>query len=160
MAMGYTNARALEAFEKCFIPAVAATGFELRRLDQKPTAGLIDNRMRVELRRARFVVSDLSDENRGAYWEAGFAEGLGRPVFYTCEASKFEASKSHFDTEHMLTVKWNLADLDGAREELKAAIRNTFPTEAKQDDWMASIVSRIGAPLAHNAVQRARQYWH
>ena len=25
----------------------------------------------------------------GAYWEAGFAEGLGKPVIYTCEKDDF-----------------------------------------------------------------------
>jgi nucleoside 2-deoxyribosyltransferase len=44
----------------------------------------IDDQMRVALRTSRFVVADLTRGNRGAYWEAGFAEGLGRPVIYTC----------------------------------------------------------------------------
>src|SRR5262245_55192787 len=112
MAMGYSNADVQTAFEKCFIPAVDATGFKLRRLDQKPTAGLIDNRVRVEIRTARFLVADLTDENRGAYWEAGFAEGLGRPVFYTCEEGKFEKQKTHFDTEHLQTVRWKVGEFD------------------------------------------------
>jgi len=43
--------------------------------------------MRVEIRSAKFLVADLTDENRGAYWEAGFGEGLGKKVYYTCEAS-------------------------------------------------------------------------
>jgi nucleoside 2-deoxyribosyltransferase len=98
MAMGYGNAHVDRAFSG-FIGAVAQTGFELRRLDQKPKAGLIDLRMRVEIRSAKFLVADLTDENRGAYWEAGFAEGLGKKVYYTCEASKFDKAKTHFDTE-------------------------------------------------------------
>lgn len=134
MAMGYGNPDVQEAFAKCFVPAVEATGFELRRLDQKPKSGLIDLRMRVELRLARFIVADLTDENRGAYWEAGFAEGLGRPVFYTCEASKFESAKTHFDTEHLLTIKWDPARLDLAADELKSAIRNTLPLDARLTD--------------------------
>jgi nucleoside 2-deoxyribosyltransferase len=63
---------------------VAATGFILRRLDDEPKAGLIDDRMRAEIQASRFVIVDLTHMNRGAYWEAGYAEGLGKPVIYTC----------------------------------------------------------------------------
>lgn len=52
-------------------------GFELFRVDEDPPAGLIDDRLGVEMRMARFLVADLTHENAGAYWEAGFAEGLG-----------------------------------------------------------------------------------
>lgn len=133
MAMGYGNEHVDRAFA-AFIDAVAQAGFKLRRLDQKPKAGLIDLRMRVEIRSAKFLVADLTDENRGAYWEAGFAEGLGKIVYYTCEASKFDAAKTHFDTEHLLTVKWTADNMTPALDELKSAIRNDFPTDAVQLD--------------------------
>jgi hypothetical protein len=133
MAMGYDNEDVDRAFA-VFIDAVAKTGFNLRRLDQKPKAGLIDLRMRVEIRAAKFLVADLTDDNRGAYWEAGFAEGLGKKVYYTCEKTKFHEVKTHFDTEHLLTIKWLSDDFAPAVDDLKAAIRNDFPTEAKQSD--------------------------
>jgi hypothetical protein len=139
MAMGYGNLDVDRAFAG-FVGAVAQTGFELRRLDQKPKAGLIDLRMRVGIRSAKFLVADLTDENRGAYWEAGFAEGLGKKVYFTCEGTKFERVKTHFDTEHLLTVKWDADDMALALDELKSAIRNDFPTEAVQaDDPTASM---------------------
>jgi hypothetical protein len=131
MAMSFGNAILDGIVEKYFVPAVQETGFELHRLDSKPKAGLIDNRMRVEIRTAKFLVCDLTDENRGAYWEGGFAEGLGRPVFYTCEKSKFNKVKTHFDTEHLYTVLWEKENPEAATEELKTAIRNQFPAEAK-----------------------------
>ena len=133
MAMGYNNEKVDRAFE-AFVDAVEKTGFELRRLDQKPKAGLIDLRMRVEIRGAKFLVADLTDENRGAYWESGFAEGLGKKVYYTCEKMKFNKVKTHFDTEHLLTIRWSANDFTAAVNELKSAIRNDFPTEAKQSD--------------------------
>jgi hypothetical protein len=133
MAMKFGNEELDRAF-MAFVGAVGETGFELRRLDKKPKAGLIDLHMRVEIRAAKFLVADLTDENRGAYWEAGFAEGLGKKVYYTCEASKFVSVKTHFDTEHMLTVKWNPEDMAPALDELKSAIRNDFPADAVQSD--------------------------
>lgn len=134
MAMQFGNDTIDAMFRECFKPAVAATGFELRRLDDKPTAGVIDNRLRVEIRRSRFLVVDLTNENRGAYWEAGFAEGLGKPVFYTCEAGYFHAKGTHFDTNHLQTVVWKTDERTRAAEELKATIRATLPAEAQLSD--------------------------
>ncbi|MGH9894821.1 MAG: hypothetical protein ACREA0_23150 [bacterium] len=109
-----------------FKPALAETGFVLRRLDDEQPAGLIDDRLRVEIQSARFLLVDLTHRNLGAYWEAGYAEGLGKPVIYTCEESKFEDA-SHFDTNHHLHVLWNAADLAPAIKKLKATIRATIP---------------------------------
>ena len=70
----------------------------------------------------------LSDENQGAYWEAGYAEGLDKPVIYTCSKEKFKGI--HFDTSHLLCIKWDPDDPSAAGEMLKATIRNTLPNEA------------------------------
>jgi len=89
MAMGFSDKSAKKMFERYFKPAVANAGFELRRLDEKPRAGSIMNRLRVEIRKSRFLIADLTNNNSGAYWEAGFADGLGKPVIYTCESNSF-----------------------------------------------------------------------
>lgn len=118
-----------------FRPAIQKTGFHLQRLDDAPRAGLIDDRMRTEIRLARFLIADLTHENAGAYWEAGFAEGLGKPVIYTCERAKFEEHKTHFDTNHHLTVLWSIDNAARTEEDLKATVRATLPDEATlQDD--------------------------
>jgi hypothetical protein len=60
MAMKYNDAEPDAFFRDYPKPAVAAVGFDLRRNDEAPEAGLIDNRMRVQIRARRFVVCDLS----------------------------------------------------------------------------------------------------
>jgi len=121
-------------FRDHFIPAVRATGFELQRLDTRPKAGLIDGRREVEISFARFLIADLTHGNRGAYWEAGFSHGLGKPVFYTCEEGYFRRFSTHFDTNHHQTVMWNAAEPERAVEDLKAVIRASLPAEAKLRD--------------------------
>jgi hypothetical protein len=106
----------------------------LRKMQSKPRAGLIDDRLRVEIRNARFLIADLTDDNEGAYWEAGFAEGLSKPVIFICEKTKFKKKKTHFDTNHHLTVKWDKDSPQDAAEELKATIRATLPDEARMTD--------------------------
>lgn len=117
-----------------FRPAVQQTGFTLGLLDDEPRAGLIDDRLRVEIQAARFIVSDLTHDNSGAYWEAGYAEGLRKPVIYTCRRDVFEEHGTHFDTNHLLTVLWSEDSLVEAMEMLKATIRATIPEAQKVDD--------------------------
>lgn len=136
MAMQYDNQTPHKIFRDIIIPSVRDAGFEIRKLDDVKRAGLIDDKLRVETRRSKFIIADLTDENRGAYWEAGFAEGLGMPVIYICEEEKFDKDKPHFDTNHHLTVLWKdcKEGLIKFADELKATIRETFPAEAKTED--------------------------
>jgi nucleoside 2-deoxyribosyltransferase len=134
MAMPYGDEVLDGVFTECLRPAVAATGFELFRLNDAAPAGLIDDRLRVEIRRSRFLVADLTGANRGAYWEAGFAEGLGKPVIYTCEEGHFKSFGTHFDTSHHQTVLWTEKSLGCAAEALKTTIRATLPAEAAMQD--------------------------
>jgi hypothetical protein len=120
-------------YNECLRPAVEQTGYELRTVTQR--AGLIDAVVEDEIRRCRFLIADLSDDNAGAYWEAGFAEGLGKPVIYLCRAMVgAEEKKTHFDTDHRQTVRWELQSLDETAQKLKAVIRNTLLGDASQTD--------------------------
>jgi hypothetical protein len=132
MAMEYGDTLLDQIVNSHLRPGVAQTGFNLKRLDEDPKAGLIDDRLRVEIQGSRFLIADLTHRNPGAYWEAGYAEGLGKPVIYLCERSVF-LERSHFDTNHHLHVLWEAADLPDAVNRLKATIRATVP-EAKRED--------------------------
>jgi hypothetical protein len=121
-------------FEACLRQAVLETGYELRTVTQR--AGLIDAVIEDEIRRCRFVVADLSNKNDGAYWEAGFAEGLGKPVIYICRSVDEQGAQitTHFDANHRHTVKWDLAASEDFATRLKAVIRNTLLGDANQSD--------------------------
>ena len=134
MAMKFGDAVLDGIVANVFKPAAKRAGFDLLRLDDVPRAGLIDDRLRVEIQASDFLVADLTHDNLGAYWEAGYAEGLGKPVIYTCERSKFEATKTHFDTNHHLTIVWEASAPEVATDSLKATIRATLPHLARQSD--------------------------
>ncbi len=134
MAMKYGDAELDEVFSTWFKPASKQTGFDLFRLDEEPVAGIIDDRLRIAIRTARFLVADLTHDNRGVYWEAGFAEGLGRPVIYTCRKDVFDQRGTHFDTNHLLTVTWEPEKLADAAGALKLVIRATLPEESLLED--------------------------
>jgi len=131
MAMKFGDEELNRVVSDCFKPAVEATGFKLRVLTDGQPAGLIDDQLRVALRTARFVIADLTHANNGAYWEAGFAEGLGCPVIYTCRKQEWKEGKPHFDTSHLNTIIWDPEKLGDAGTRLNATIRATLPAEAK-----------------------------
>jgi nucleoside 2-deoxyribosyltransferase len=135
MAMKYGDEQLDKIVEEVFKPAVKQTGFDLFKLVDRPQpAGLIDDILRVEIQTSRFLIADLTHNNLGAYWEAGYAEGLGKPVIYTCEKSKFEKDPPHFDTNHHLTIPWDEKNIEEAAAKLKATIRATLPEQAKLTD--------------------------
>lgn len=135
MAMKFGDSDVDNIYHNHFKPAVEKTGFVLKRLDERQPAGSIDDQLRLEIRQARFLIADLTHGNNGAYWEAGFAEGLGKPVIYTCRRDIFDNGQgTHFDTNHHLTVTWSLDNIEKAVGLLKATIRATFPGEAILSD--------------------------
>jgi hypothetical protein len=117
----------LDRFLKDVIkPAVEQLGYSLEDMRDAARAGIIDNVMRARIRDAAFVLVDLSHANAGAYWEAGYAEGLGKPVLYLCKTSVFEEHGTHFDTNHCTTVKWDVGSPDDFTNELLATLRRSL----------------------------------
>jgi hypothetical protein len=131
MAMQFDDATLKNVVDTCFRPAVDRAGFVLRVLTDQQPAGSIDDQLRAALLSARFVIADLTHGNRGACWESGFAEGLGRPVIYTCKKEVWANEATHFDTNHLLTIIWSEANLEEAGRKMTATIRATLRTEAK-----------------------------
>lgn len=107
-------------------PALASIGYDAVDLRDVSKAGIIDNLLRIQIRDAAFVLVDLTHENAGAYWEAGYAEGLGKPVLYICERTKFDEKKTHFDTNHCTTVLWHVDSVDEFIEDLKATLKRSL----------------------------------
>jgi len=107
-------------------PAIREIGYDLLDLRDVARAGIIDNLLRMQIRDAAFVIVDLTHENAGAYWEAGYAEGLGKPVLYICERNKFDEKKTHFDTNHCTTVLWDINKVQDFRGELMATVRRSL----------------------------------
>ena len=130
MAMPFGHPYLNEIFEKYYVPTVDYMGFKLERVDANPGAGCITNRMLSEIERAKFLVVELTHNNNGAYWEAGYAEGKGKPVIYLCKRGTRKSTRPHFDIRNHQTIFWTEDTLEQAMEDLKAAIWATFPEQA------------------------------
>jgi len=98
-----------DAYEHGMVPAIE-TDCKLRvvRIDRVRHNDNITNRIIAAIRSAQIVVADFTFQNQGVYYEAGFAEALGRTVIRTCRSDDFQ--QLHFDTRQFFHIKWTHPD--------------------------------------------------
>jgi hypothetical protein len=97
-----------DAYLKGIAPALAATGYTPIRIDKKEHNNKIDDEIIAEIRRSRFLIADFTCEPKnvrgGVYYEAGFAQGLGIPVIWTCKDTAI--NDLHLDTRQYAHIVW------------------------------------------------------
>jgi len=101
--------------DEAIIPAVKeACGLTAFTVDQKEHNEYITDYMIAEIKTSRFLIADLTHNNNGAYWEAGYAKGLGKAVIYICNQNWLDEKdeigapkhKIHFDVEQINCIRW------------------------------------------------------
>jgi hypothetical protein len=107
-------------------PAAESCALKLVDALDAARAGLIDDIMRTEIRRARLVLVELTHGCRGSYWEGGFAEALNKPTIYLCRRNEWENERTHFDTEHLHTIIWDPDNLSAACARLTASMQQSL----------------------------------
>ena len=112
-----------DAYTQGIDPGIADAGYQPLRIDHKMDVNKIDDEIIAEIRRSRFLVADFTHGDDGArggvYFEAGFAQGLGLPVIFSCH--KDVVSKLHFDTRQYHHIVWETPS------ELREGLRNRIP---------------------------------
>lgn len=81
------------------------------------------------IRESKFLILDISDPNYGAYYEAGYALGLGKEVIACCNRQIFDTDfgaetkyrKPHFDIAQKQLLLWH--DYDDLTHQLTEWIR-------------------------------------
>lgn len=128
MAMDYGNNSVDKFVNNGIRPIIEKLGLNLHILRSEGLrAGILDDHLRVDVRSSKFLIADVTTQNKNVYWEAGFAEGLGKKVIFTCSDETFETSiKSVFNINHIRAVKWNTSKYSDATDELSSIIKNTF----------------------------------
>ena len=101
-------------------------GYKPLRIDRKDHNNRIDDEIVAEIRKSKFVVADLTGKNAGAYFEAGFAMGLGKPVIWTCRQSEIDAGNVHFDTRQYSIVSWEPDKFEDFAKRLTQRIEATI----------------------------------
>lgn len=85
--------------------AIVEAGFTAYRIKEDIHDEKIDARIITAIRESRFVVADVTGARPAVYYEAGYAEGLGKPVIWTCRRAN--QADMNFDTRQYLHILWN-----------------------------------------------------
>jgi hypothetical protein len=107
VAMWFPEDKSLDrAWLEGIKPGIEAAGYHPIRIDLEQHNDDINDRVKSEIRRARFLVADCTGNRNGVYFEAGFAMGLGLPVVWLCRKDHF--GQAHFDTKHYNHLVWEV----------------------------------------------------
>lgn len=74
------------------------------RVDAEPHIDRIDTKIITEIKNSRFLVADVTLQRPGVYFEAGYAIGLGLPVFWSVRSD--DLKNVHFDTRQYNHIVW------------------------------------------------------
>lgn len=82
---------------------IQTSGYIATFIDEVEHNDFITPELLKYIRDAKFVVVDLTHKNNGAYFEEGYALGIGKPVIQLCKKD----SPLHFDIAQKNTIMWN-----------------------------------------------------
>lgn len=99
VAMSFRNTKDLrEAIRK----GITDAGYDAVFIDEVQHNEFITPELLKHIRDSKFVVVDLTHKNNGAYFEEGYAMGLGKPVIQLCHSGV----TLHFDIAQKNTIIW------------------------------------------------------
>lgn len=93
------------AWENAIRPALVRAQFRPYRVDAEPHIDRIDTRIITEIKNSRLLVADVTQQRPGVYFEAGYALGLGLPVFWCVRSD--DLKNVHFDTRQYNHIVWD-----------------------------------------------------
>lgn len=85
--------------------ALVNTGNKAYFLDKDAHSENIYNIMLKHIHNCKFLIADLTTQNLGVYYEAGYAKALGKRVIFTCKDTDFK--NRHFDIQQVQTIRWH-----------------------------------------------------
>jgi hypothetical protein len=96
-------------------PAALDCGLVCERIDEQHFTESILERIVAQIRRARFVVADMTGNNPNVLFEAGYAHALAKPIIF---CTRETAETIPFDLRHMPYIVYQ-GDLEILRRQLQ-----------------------------------------
>jgi len=107
---------------------ILAAKYNPGRVDRTDHNNRIDDEIMVQIRKCNFMVADFTFQNRGVYFEAGFAQGLSKDVIWVCRDDSIRNKTDEFDPDvhhHFDVDKYNfLVWKEGEEELLSDRLKN------------------------------------
>lgn len=114
----------LPAWTEGISPAISDAGYEPLRIDNVQHNNKIDDEIIAAIRKSRFIVTDLTGNRGGVYFEAGFAMGRSIPVVWTVRADHLQ--DVHFDNRQYNFIVWSPDTIPDLRIRLRNRIEATI----------------------------------
>jgi len=94
-----------EAYEAGIKPAIEDIPYIPVFIEKSEHNEKICDLVLAEIRGSKFVVADVTLQKQNVYYEAGFAQGLGKDVIWTCRLDDIQ--NAHFDTRQYNHILWS-----------------------------------------------------
>ena len=124
--------------KKAFIEGITEARYSPMPIDEKSHNNQIIPEIFYEIKRSKFLVLDVTYGNCGAYYEAGYAKALGKPVIVCCRKDVLDGNgndivngetvkldKPHFDVLQQKMVVWDKDNIDELVKKLRRRIEAT-----------------------------------
>lgn len=147
-------------YKKVLAPALRAIDITPIRIDGVEHNEEIDDRIFAEIRKADFLIADLTYARPSAYFEAGFAEGMGTQVIYTVRQDHLgnspheESMRVHFDLQMKNIIGWRASAPVEFQRALQRRVRLVLAPQLSErakrvkEEKEARVFSRLsGEPL-------------
>lgn len=115
-----------KSIRESFRKAISESGYSVKIIDEKEHNNQIVPEIFFEIEQSLFVVVDVTYPNLGAYYEAGYAQGLGKEVIVCCRKDNFDNqdTRPHFDIAQKSMIIWT--DSEDLVSRLKRRIEATI----------------------------------
>lgn len=124
----------MKIYDEAISPGILDAGYNPHLVINREHNGKIDDEIIAQIRRSRFLLADFTGHRGGVYYEAGFAQGLGIEVIWTC--NKDDLNNLHFDIRQYNCIDW------------------TDKTENDLKEFKRRITSRIEASIGRGSYQQ------
>lgn len=151
------NAQLDAICKDAIVPALAACGFDAKRVDKHNEGGLLKSEIIGFIERSEIIVADLTNERPNCYLEIGYAMGIEkfRNLVLTVREDHNPESPSyvrggpkiHFDLAGYDILFWHPDNLDAFRAELEKKVRRRLavvasppavPALSWDEEWIAA----------------------
>lgn len=112
-------------YEKVIKPSGEEFGYRVIRVDEIQNSGVINQQILELIVKSEVILADLTGERPNCYYEAGFAQALGKEIIFSIK----EGENKHFDIQNYRFIQWkNKSDF-----KKKLRIRLASLTESETD---------------------------
>lgn len=112
-------------FETTYSNAISEAGFKPYRVDQDPSVENILERIIDEIKAAKAVFADISNDNANVWFEVGYALALDKPLIMVCDRS-IRTGEYPFDVSHRNIVEFkpeSLKDFENLQKDISQRLK-------------------------------------